>query len=58
MVSRYSFWFNVPLLIFFLAANLLPPQVILTPLYNLYLRLPLPDVAQRTAASSTTRTSG
>src|SRR5215510_13862347 len=27
VVSRYSFWFNVPLLIFFLAANLLPPQV-------------------------------
>jgi multiple sugar transport system permease protein len=42
VVSRYSFWFNVPLLIFFLAANLLPPQVILTPLYQLYLRLPLP----------------
>jgi multiple sugar transport system permease protein len=42
VVSRFSFWFNVPLLIFFLAANLLPPQVILTPLYNLYLRLPLP----------------
>jgi multiple sugar transport system permease protein len=42
VVSRYSYWFNVPLLIFFLAANLLPPQVILTPLYNLYLRLPLP----------------
>ncbi len=42
VVSRYSFWFNVPLLIFFLAANLLPPQVILTPLFQLYLRLPLP----------------
>ena len=42
VVSRYSFRFNVPLLIFFLAANLLPPQVILTPLYHLYLRLPLP----------------
>jgi multiple sugar transport system permease protein len=42
VVSRFSFWFNVPLLIFFLAANLLPPQVILTPLYQLYLRLPLP----------------
>ena len=42
VVSRFSFWFNVPLLIFFLAANLLPPQVILTPLYNLYLRMPLP----------------
>ena len=42
VVSRYSFWFNVPLLIFFMAANLLPQQVILTPLYELYLRIPLP----------------
>jgi multiple sugar transport system permease protein len=42
VVSRFSYWFNVPLLIFFLAANLLPPQIILTPLYNLYLRMPLP----------------
>jgi multiple sugar transport system permease protein len=42
VVSRYSFWFNVPLLIFFMAANLLPQQVIITPLYQLYLRLPLP----------------
>ena len=42
VVSRFSFWFNVPLLIFFMAANLLPPQVILTPLYSLYLRMPLP----------------
>ncbi len=42
VVSRFSYWFNVPLLIFFMAANLLPPQVILTPLYSLYLRMPLP----------------
>jgi multiple sugar transport system permease protein len=42
VVSRFSFWFNVPLLIFFMAANLLPPQVILTPLYRMYLRIPLP----------------
>ena len=41
VVSRYSFWFNVPLLVFFMAANLLPQQVI-TPLYELYLRIPLP----------------
>jgi multiple sugar transport system permease protein len=32
----------VPLLIFFLAANLLPQQVLLTPLYRMYLRIPLP----------------
>ncbi len=42
VVSRFSYWFNVPLLIFFMAANLLPQQVILTPLYNMYLRMPLP----------------
>jgi multiple sugar transport system permease protein len=42
VVSRLSFWFNVPMLIFFMAANLLPPQVLLTPLYRLYLELPLP----------------
>ncbi len=42
VVSRYSFWFNVPLLIFFMAANLLPQQVIITPLYELYLRVSLP----------------
>jgi multiple sugar transport system permease protein len=42
VVSRFSYWFNVPLLIFFMAANLLPQQVILTPLYEMYLRMPLP----------------
>jgi len=42
VVSRFSFWFNVPLLIFFMAANLLPQQVIITPLYEMYLRIPLP----------------
>jgi multiple sugar transport system permease protein len=42
VVSRFSFWFNVPLLIFFMAANLLPQQVIITPLYELYLRVHLP----------------
>jgi multiple sugar transport system permease protein len=42
VVSRFSYWWNVPLLIFFMAANLLPQQVILQPLYRLYLRVPLP----------------
>ncbi len=42
VVSRLSYWFNVPLLVFFMAANLLPQQVILTPLYRMYLRMPLP----------------
>jgi multiple sugar transport system permease protein len=43
VVSRFSFWWNIPLLIFFMSANLLPPQVILQPLYRLYLRVPLPS---------------
>src|SRR6476660_1538229 len=42
VVSRFSFWFIVPLLIFFMAANLLPQQVIITPLYEMYLRINLP----------------
>ena len=42
VVSRFSFWFNVPLLIFFMAANLLPQQVIITPVYQMYLRISLP----------------
>jgi multiple sugar transport system permease protein len=42
VVSRFGFWFNVPLLVFFMAANLLPQQVIITPLYELYLRIDLP----------------
>jgi len=42
VVSRFSFWFNVPLLIFFMAANLLPQQVIITPVYQMYLRIHLP----------------
>ena len=41
VVSRFSFRFNVLLLLLFTAANLLPPQVIITPLYRLYLALPL-----------------
>jgi multiple sugar transport system permease protein len=41
-VSRFSFWFNIPLLIVFTAGNLLPQQVIITPLYRLFLAIPLP----------------
>ncbi|HWC79963.1 MAG TPA: carbohydrate ABC transporter permease [Pseudonocardiaceae bacterium] len=43
-VSRFNFRFNVVLLMVFTGANLLPAQVIITPLYHLYLLLPLPDV--------------
>ena len=41
-VSRYSFRFNLVLLMLFTAGNLLPQQVIVTPLYRLYLLTPLP----------------
>jgi len=41
-VSRFSFKFNLFLLMLFTAGNLLPAQVIITPLYRLYLILPLP----------------
>jgi multiple sugar transport system permease protein len=43
VVSRMSFRFNVFMLILFMSANLLPQQVILTPLYRLYLEVPLPQ---------------
>ncbi|GEO94864.1 carbohydrate ABC transporter permease [Kocuria turfanensis] len=41
VLARFSFWFNLPLLMFFTAANLLPQQVIITPLYRLFLELGL-----------------
>jgi multiple sugar transport system permease protein len=42
-VSRFDFRVNLALLMLFTAGNLLPPQVIITPLYRLYLLIPLPD---------------
>jgi multiple sugar transport system permease protein len=43
VLSRMSLWFNIPLLILFTAGNLLPQQVIITPLYRIYLAIHLPD---------------
>jgi multiple sugar transport system permease protein len=43
-VSRYSWRFNLALLMLFTAANLLPPQVIITPLFRIFLVLPLPPI--------------
>jgi multiple sugar transport system permease protein len=42
VVSRLSFRFNIALLILFTAGNLLPQQVIITPLYRIYLAIHLP----------------
>lgn len=41
-VSRFSWRFNIALLMLFTAGNLLPPQVIITPLFQLYVMLPFP----------------
>ncbi|OMI34516.1 carbohydrate ABC transporter permease [Streptomyces sparsogenes] len=41
-VSRFGFRFNLALLMLFTAGNLLPAQVLITPLYRLYLLIPLP----------------
>jgi multiple sugar transport system permease protein len=41
-VSRYSFRFNIALLMLFTAGNLLPQQIVITPLYRIYNALPLP----------------
>jgi multiple sugar transport system permease protein len=48
VVTRLSLRFNVALLILFTAANLLPQQVILTPLYRMYLQIPLPTFLSET----------
>ncbi len=42
-VSRYSWRFNLGLLMLFTAANLLPPQVLITPLFRMFIALPLPS---------------
>jgi len=41
-VSRFSWRFNLLCLMLFTAGNLLPPQVIIVPLFRLYLLLPVP----------------
>ena len=53
VVSRYSWRFNLLLLMVFTARNLLPPQVIITPLYRMYLALPLPRRSATTGCSTT-----
>jgi multiple sugar transport system permease protein len=41
-VTRFSWRFNLACLMIFTAGNLLPPQVLIVPLYRLYLLLPIP----------------
>jgi multiple sugar transport system permease protein len=42
VVARFSFTFNLTLLGFFLAANLLPPQALLIPVYRMFRSIEVP----------------
>ena len=42
VLARFSYRFNLVLLGVFLAANLLPPQALLVPVFRLYREIPLP----------------
>jgi multiple sugar transport system permease protein len=41
-LTKFNFRFNLWLLMLFTAGNLLPPQVIIVPLFRIYLAVPLP----------------
>ena len=43
VISRFNHRFSLPLLGVFLAANLLPPQALLIPIFRLYRVVPLPE---------------
>ncbi len=43
VLSRFSFKLNLPLLALFLAANLLPPQALLIPVYRMFRAIPAPE---------------
>ena len=43
VLARFSYRFNLTLLGVFLAANLLPPQSLLVPVYRIYRMIPLPE---------------
>ena len=40
VLARYSFKFNLAMLLLFVGLNMLPPQVLITPLYQIYRRFP------------------
>ena len=40
VLARYSFKFNLAMLLLFVALNMLPPQVLITPLYQVFRRFP------------------
>lgn len=44
VVSRYSWKYNIGLLMLFTAGNLLPAQAIVQPLFQIYNRIPFPEI--------------
>ena len=51
-VSRYSWRFNVTLLLIFTAGNLMPAQVIFQPLFQMFKATPWPDILSDTNTGS------
>ena len=51
-VSRFSWRFNVTLLLIFTAGNLLPAQVIFQPLFQMFKAIPWPDILSDTNTGS------
>jgi multiple sugar transport system permease protein len=43
VLTRFTFKFNLTLLAVFLAANLLPPQALLIPVYRMFRAIPMPE---------------
>lgn len=43
VLARFSFKFNLAMLAFFVAANLLPPQSLLVPIYRIFMWIPIPE---------------
>ena len=43
VLARFNYRFNLALLGFFTAANLLPPQALLIPVYRMFREIPMPD---------------
>jgi len=46
--TRYSWRFNIAFLVLFTAGNLMPYQVLFQPLFQIYKRVPLPDILSDT----------
>ena len=53
VLARFSFRFNLTLLGVFLAANLLPQQALLIPLFRMFREIPLPTWMSDSARCST-----